>query len=145
MVTFTYAGKSFKLEFARKKETVEVVRQNKSVGGRRETKVKQITSKYPYTQVTLCEVHNGVEMPEQYTVVEKAKVGCAPKDIYSHALGRLQALRVLSTTIRYQLRDQKVYQRGLVRAMWGAYENRSNVVAKPVQEELEPQQQGTAA
>lgn len=114
MVVFAFGDKTFKLEFERKHEEVDLVR--------RTAGVKKVKSRYPYTIAKLYIVPTSGNPP---TLMHQAKVGCAPIDHYSHAAGRLHALKLLSKVLRTQLRNDKPYQQGLVAAMWEAYQNRA--------------------
>lgn len=114
---FEFAGRTYALDFTRKKQEVTIVRDGKS---------QTIQSKYPYTTVILYEKTTGAPV-----VVNKATVGCIPSDTYSNEKGRLAALKDLTEILR---RSQ--YPEEFRRAMWNAYTNRRKQEQRVVEGEV---------
>jgi hypothetical protein len=121
MVTFNVGDKSYRLEFERKKENVTLFK------GKRE---RHVTSLYPYTIARLLQIVPGAS-PLQ---VATAKVGCHPGDRYSHAKGRLYALKTLTLVLNYQYKNFPEFLLLLKSTMWDAYTTRLQTVNKKPQE-----------
>lgn len=121
---FQFKSCSYDLEFRRKNREVTIVR-----GSRKRT----ITSKYPYTTVTLYLTPK--EAPP--TLLYTATVGCAPSDTFSNSKGRLFALKALSRKITANKPKGAMLQhaKDLVGAIWSAYLNRA---ASPAPEASAP-------
>lgn len=108
MLTFTYAGNEYCLDFRRDHKRVRVLDKLAS------SKVwRWETSRHPYTTVYLSLIEK--EIPSKFWVVKhQAEVGVSQEDVYSHEMGRIYALRKLTPFLPKEMR----------RAMWECYMGR---------------------
>lgn len=99
---FTFAGKTFRIEFERKRKTVHV--RNPFEDG----EINAIMSSFPYTTVRILEeMNDGL----QASLYRTATVGCSLHDRFSFEDGRIAALRAITTTIPKPMR----------KALWDGY------------------------
>src|SRR5688500_3002745 len=108
---FEFDGKRYRIAFERQRRSVNVMR-----GGR----VKQITSKHPFTTVKVYQLVAG----EPPTKAYEATVGCFTQDTYSHREGAKQALRALTELLQRTAGGKTKQSKDFRRALWQAYINR---------------------
>jgi hypothetical protein len=107
---FEHDGKTYFLEFQRQKKVISI--------NRKGTKIEE-ESRYPFTTAKLLVV---TESPLPTKLYEHT-VGCCPTDEYSNEKGRIEALRGVSQQIPKE-------NKGLRKAMWGAYTGRFTIASK---------------
>lgn len=109
---FTFGNINYVLEFERQYKNVTVYKNGEP---------RTVRSTHPFTTAKLLELR----VDKEPSKIAQAVVGCSPGDAFSYAAGRLQALKLLSHTLR-----KSKAPKGLTSKIWTVYLNRHVVTTK---------------